>query len=338
MLVLNILNLLYRHTDQDHRLTQQQIVELLASEYQMKAERKSIKRNLDELTAAGYGIEHTTSTRHNKNGELEDIATDWYFNHDFDDSELRLLIDSLLFSRQIPTSQCRQLINKLKQLSSRYFEAHVKHVQSLPEIKSPNNQLFYTVSVLDEAIEKGRRVIFNYGSFTTSGKLLARQDSQGQPRVYRIDPYQLVATNGRYYLICRLDPHDTLSYYRVDRILNIELCDEPVKALRELPGLDSGLDLPQHMAEHIYMFSGSAVRTRLRVKRTALSHIFDWFGNGVRFENEGEDSVEVVLRANEQAMRYWALQFYEHVEVLEPPSLRKSLQAAGREIARRYKG
>jgi predicted DNA-binding transcriptional regulator YafY len=36
-------------------------------------------------------------------------------------------------------------------------------------------------------------------------------------------------------------------------------------------------------------------------------------------------------------MRYWALQFYEYVEVLEPQSLRDALHKAGASIAEKYR-
>ncbi|MDR2672261.1 MAG: WYL domain-containing protein [Coriobacteriales bacterium] len=69
----------------------------------------------------------------------------------------------------------------------------------------------------------------------------------------------------------------------------------------------------------------------------ALIHVFDWFGSDLFFENENPDSVEVVLRVNEQAMGYWALQFHEHVEVLKPASLRDSLYTAGLAIVEKYR-
>ena len=35
-----------------------------------------------------------------KNGEIEILTKDWYYNHEFDDAELRMLIDSILFQRR----------------------------------------------------------------------------------------------------------------------------------------------------------------------------------------------------------------------------------------------
>ncbi|MDR3308062.1 MAG: WYL domain-containing protein [Coriobacteriales bacterium] len=337
MLTLNILDILRKHTNSEHRLTQKQIVNLLESEHQMTVERKAVKRNLMNLIDFGYDIGYSETKRRTKDGTIEVIASDWYINREFEDSELRLLIDSLLFSHQIPSTQGTQLIDKLKGLSSRYFNTRVKHVLSLPEVTATNRQLFYTIDVLDEAISTARQVAFKYGSFDTSGVLLPRLDDNSNPRTYHIDPYQMVAANSRYYLICRNAPHDTLAYYRIDRIINIELLETPVKPIKDLPGFANGLDLPRHMAEHVYMFSGDSATVRFRINRAALMHVFDWFGNDVRFTNTTNDTVDVTVRVNQKAMLYWSLQFGEHVEVLDPPSLRAQLHAAAQKIADKYR-
>ncbi|MDR1713168.1 MAG: WYL domain-containing protein [Coriobacteriales bacterium] len=343
MLIINILDILRKHTDSEHRLTQKQIVDILADEYQMTVDRKSVKRNLMNLIDFGYEIEYTENKRAARDGSDEVMATDWFIHREFEDSELRLLIDSLMFSNQIPSSQRRQLIEKLKGLSNRYFSARVSHVASLPEVKNTNRQLFYTVEVLDEAISSNHQVAFKYGSFDASGQLLPRRDEEGQDRIYTVDPYQLVATNGRYYLICHDQRHgETLANFRVDRILDVRVLQTSALPLCQLPGYRNGLDLPKHMAEHVYMFAGPTVKVRFKVADEALSHVFDWFGGDVSVagcgrRGAGEPGVSVVtLQVNEQAMLYWALQFCSYVEVLEPASLRQSLQEAGADLARKY--
>jgi len=336
MLIINILDILRRYTDADHKLTQRQIMDILASEYQMEVDRKSIKRNLLNLIDFGYDIVYTETERTSANGKTETIMTDWFINRDFDDSELRLLVDSILFSHQIPSTQRRELITKLEGLSNKYFESRVGHVKSVPEVIATNSQLFYTISVLDEAIDKKRQVIFSYGSCDTKGKLKARKDSDDSVRHYQASPYQMVATNGRYYLICHRDNSDQLQNFRVDRIMDIELTDAAVKPLRSLAGYEGGLDLPKHMAEHLYMFAGPAVRVLFKVSRSSLNHVFDWFGQGALVKETGDESAEVTVSVNEHAMRYWALQFNEYIEILEPTSLRESLKAEGKSLAKKY--
>lgn len=136
MLLLNILDILKHRTDSEHRLTQKEIMQILENQYGMSVDRKAVKRNLMELISYGYHIEYTEISRVGKSGETESIFTDWYLDHDFSDAELRLLIDGLLFSRQIPPGQCKRLIGKLEGLSNDYFKSHVRHISNLPDNQS----------------------------------------------------------------------------------------------------------------------------------------------------------------------------------------------------------
>ena len=106
MIIINILDILKRYTDENHRLSQREIMDILEREYDMKVDRKAVKRNLMNLIDFGYQVEYSESIRQGKNGEEEIIFTDWYLEKDFTDSELRLLIDSLLFSKHIPWKKC----------------------------------------------------------------------------------------------------------------------------------------------------------------------------------------------------------------------------------------
>ena len=138
LLIMNILDILRRYSDADHRLSQKDIIDILQTEYEMVADRKAIKRNLMNLIDFGYNLEFSESVRRNKDGEEEVIYTDWYLERDFSDAELRLLIDSLLFSKHIPYSQCKELIEKIEGLSNRYFKSKVRHVRNLP-VDQPQN-------------------------------------------------------------------------------------------------------------------------------------------------------------------------------------------------------
>ena len=57
MLIMNILDILKRYTDEEHKLSQKQIMDILWSDYDMAADRKTVARNLSNLMAAGYPIE-----------------------------------------------------------------------------------------------------------------------------------------------------------------------------------------------------------------------------------------------------------------------------------------
>lgn len=340
-MIINILDILKRYTDEDHRLSQKEIADILKNEYNMTVDRKSVKRNLSNLLEIGYPIEYSESVRMIPNkttGELEEsyILSDFYLERDFSEAELRLLIDSLLFSKHIPYNQCKDLIEKLEGLSSKYFEAKVKHIRTLDGNQPANKQLFYTIDILDEAISKERQVKFHYAEYGTDKKLHNRKNSEGTTREYIINPYQIVVTNGRYYLICNYDKYDDLSNYRVDRITDIELLNTPAKSKRKVKGAENGFDLSKHMAEHIYMFSDESDTVTFRVKKYILDDVMDWFGKDLTFFDETEDEVSVRVRVNLAAMRCWAMQYATHVKITEPQSLVNILKGDIMKAAEKY--
>lgn len=134
MLIICILNVFKQYTDSEHKLLQQDIIDILKRDYCMECERKAVARNITALIEFGY--------------EIENDGGYYLAERDFENSELRLLIDSLLFSRNIPYRQCKALIEKLKHLSNKYFDAKVKHIRNLPETQLENKQLFYTIEIL----------------------------------------------------------------------------------------------------------------------------------------------------------------------------------------------
>ncbi len=336
LLIINILDILRRYTDVSHRLSQKEIVELLRSKYTMNADRKAVKRNLMNLVDFGFPISYSESVRTGRSGEEEIVYSDWYMEHEFEDGELRLLIDSLLASRYIPRSQCRELIRKLEGLSSVYFHEKVKHICTMPVQQPDNPQLFYTIDLLDEAIAKGRKVVFRYCSYDVDKQLHPRKREDGTIREYIVTPYQLAAANGRYYLICNYDKYDDLSNYRVDRITDIRILDIPAKPIERVMGDKDGLRLPEHMAEHIYMFAGKTITAKFRADRYILNDIIDYFGLEAEFSDITDSHITVTVRVNEEDMFKWAVQFGDHAHVLEPKSLRNRIKEALRQAAAMY--
>lgn len=336
MLALNLLELLRKYSDENHRLSQQELLRLLESEYGMTADRKSVRRNLLELQACGYPICCDERPRAGADGEDGTFCTGWYIERAFTDAELRLLIDSLLSSRSLPESQCASLIRKIEDLSSVHFRSRLTHVRALPGALPRSDQFFYTVEILDEAITSKKQVSFAYCEYGVDKKPHPRTDGDGRVRRYVVNPYQMVAANGRYYLICNYDKYDTLANYRIDRISGIELLDRPAKDKRQVRGLEKGLDLPRHLAEHVHMFAGESAAVVFRAKRSIIGDIIDWFGLDAVFTDVTDDELTVRVRVNRAAMLCWALQYGKYVRVTHPADLVDELAAVTAEMAKRY--
>ena len=332
LLIMNILDILKKYTDENHRLSQKEIVEILDNEYDMQIDRKSVKRNLMNLIEFGYDIEYSETLRFYKNKQGKEIESlilsDFYLNRDFSDGELRLLIDSLLFSKHLPRTQCKELVKKLEGLSNIYFKSRIKHISAFSENLMDNKQLFYTIDILDEAISKHKQVSFYYYEYGTDKKFHYRKRPDGSIREYIINPYQMAAKEGKYYLICNYDKYDDVSNYRIDRITEIKLLDTPAKPFEKLEGAEKQrLNLDKYMGEHIYMFSSKTVLTKFRITKPMISDVIDMFGNDVKFTEETDTYVTVTAIVNELAMLQFAKSFAPDVVVLKPKSLADKLKA-----------
>lgn len=102
LLNMMILEILREYTDKNHRLEQNEIIDLLDKNYNVSCSRKTLYNNLQVLKSAGYEI--------STNGRLGGTCL---LSRQLDDSELYLLIDSVLFSKTLSHKQAKTLIGKL---------------------------------------------------------------------------------------------------------------------------------------------------------------------------------------------------------------------------------
>lgn len=320
MLNMLILEILRKYTDENHSLTQQEIIKILNRDYGMGCDRRSVKSNIMSLKEMGYDISTDQGNR--------------LLSREFDDAELRILIDSVLFSKSISTKQAKGLIEKLRNLSSKYFNAKVSHVSNCPELnRSINKQAMYSLDAINDAISEKKKISFVYNEIGTDFKLHPKKDYE-----YIVNPYQIVANNGRFYLICNTDKYDNISHYRIDRMTDIRILPETIKPMKQVQGMDHGLNLPQHMAEHIYMFSGESVDVIMLVDKSIMTELVDWFGTDFRIIEENDKQIKIKIRMNPDAMKYWALQYGYYAEVLEPADLREQIKERIAAMSKKYRG
>ncbi|WP_315440410.1 WYL domain-containing protein [uncultured Selenomonas sp.] len=305
-----ILEILEQYTDSDHPLTQMEIVDLLEKNYGVPCTRQTVKNNLMLLGEMGYEI--------SMEGGI------CLMSRQFENAELRMLIDTVLFSRTLSGKQAKRLIEKLIGLGNKYFRAKVKHVCHLPKlIHSDNKQVLLNLDVLNDAIEQERKVRFTYNSYGKDFQLHPRREEP-----YIVNPYQMVANQGRYYLLCSYDTSNRLSHYRLDYMTKLEMLDAKVKPMDQMEDFAQGYSLSKHMEEHIYMFSGPSVQVKMRVSEYMIGALIDWFGKKFRIVQEEADKLIVSIACNENAMKYWALQYGQYAEILEPESLRDQIREA----------
>ena len=319
MLNMMMLDILKEYSDIEHRLRQKDIIELLNSNYGASCDRRSVKSNIVSLQDMGYDI----------------VAQDGYYlkTREFTDAELRLLIDGVFTSGAITDKEAHDLVKKLEKFSNKYFKSHVSHIHSTSSGKNAENQnVMDSIAAIDDAIAKGKKIAFSYLQYGIDFKLHPKRNLR-----YVVSPYQMINNKGKYYLIGNYDEHDDVSHYRLDRITDVEILKENRKPMKTVKGLEKGFNIQEYISEHVYMYSGESERFKLRTNENMMDTLIDSFGKDFRVEfGEGSDII-VTLKCNPNALFYWAMQYGNNVEVLEPESMRERIKKTSLAVYKKYK-
>ena len=314
--LLRILQILEKHSDIDHPLGQKAIADILDRDYGIELERKAVSRNISLLKEAGFEIE-----------QLPEGA--YLAERQFEDSELRLLIDGVLSGRFISAKHSADLIEKLCSLGNKYFRNHVKNIYSVREWnKTDNVAVFYTIDIIDEAIENGKQIEFDFNRYGADKKL-------NRVAHHVVSPYQMVLKNQNYYLMAYNEKWKHITYYRLDRITEACVVDMQVTPLKSIDGYQNGLDYKRFSTALPYMFSDKPESVEFVCDEWVIDHAIDWFGKDiVVFPCDGRYKVRVSVSLN--AMEFWALQYLSAVEILSPVLLREKIKNSLQEAMKKY--
>ena len=339
--ILMIMEILKKHSDEENRLSQANIMELLESEYSVKVERHAPKRNLDALRDfydINFDLNCKIKCEESTRGDGPDaqiVTSQWYMDREFKNEELQLLIDVVMFAKYIPYNKYKEIVEKLKKLGGKNFRSRI----NLLENDEGNRQLLDTIGVLNDAMAKNKMVEFRFVVPEDKERTDAGPDGALVPHMYRVSPYQTVIVNGRYYLICAHSKGTEFMAYRIEYIKDMEILEkENRRPIREIRPYKDRFDLAEYMKGRIYMYGGACEKVEFRADKEIKSHIRDWFGSEALIRDANEkDKVLVTVDVVPQAMLYWALQFGMSVEIISPPELREQVKDAVKIMWKRYK-
>ena len=324
LLLLDILEVLKRHSDENHRLKQNEIRQYLEQDYGLVVDRKSVQRNLEDLICCGeYDINYSVIPRKKAGAVTQeedfDSKTDFYYVPKITPGEMRLLIDSVVFSPSIPATQAENLISTLKELDGGYQTAKMKHVCiTKTPFHTRSSNLFLNIETIEQAIEEKKKIYFRINTYGPDGLL-----HQSDPEPVTVSPLQMVAASRHYFLLARDDHSEEIRHFRIDKLSDITILSEH----RGSP-FDTelgNLGVRKYLASHALMFEGSPIHVTIQIKKDLLDAVIDSFGDSFSLSEQNNHYV-ITLLSTEDDMLHWALRHAGSVEVLAPQTLRQQLR------------
>ena len=299
--IVMVLKILEEYSDEDHPLTQADIIAKISELYDVEIERKSISRSIHILTELGYDINR---------GARGGYAL---YERTFDKSEITFLLDAIFSSKSITGKQAITLAKKISGCLSIYNRKQYKYLEKSNELsRTSNKQIFHNIDVISLAIEKGVGIKFKYQEYNDNDELVLRYNGYE----YHTSPCFLVNNFGKYYYLGYRDKYHKVSPYRIDYMVDVHLDTEMNRidpfTLDEFKYYAS---ITEYLNDHIYVYDGEVKEFDITLKGAyVIQYIHDWFGNNAKIYKE-DDVIKAHIRCNENAFKFWSRQYSDHIDV-----------------------
>ena len=316
--ILALLKILEEHSDEDHILSQPELLGLLETIYHVNLDRRTLYKNVEMLQDFGYDI-----SPYSENGK-------GYYLRDrtFEPSQINILCNAVHSSKFIPKRSSKELIDKLLSTQSKYFKNDYKATVFMENRdKKENKEFFLNVDLISEAIKNRQPISFNYTQYNLKKELVNRREEP-----YEISPHYMIYKGDKTFLIGKSEHHNDLTHFRVDKMRNIKIIKNGY-----FVNLARNEDPYEYAKTKIYMYHGDDSRIAIRCDNTILDDIIDIFGKDIRLEKHDDKSFDAYVKSSKQGMVYLALQYINHMEVLEPKEIRDEVRQALKNAQKKYK-
>ena len=315
---LYLLKILTERTDEEHTITVPEMITAL-EEYGIFAERKSIYDDIECLRLFGVDICSRKSR-----------TTDYYVDcREFELPELKLLVDSVQASKFITTKKSMELISKIEKLTS---NANAKKLQRqvfiLNRVKTLNEQVFYNIDKIHDAISANRKITFKYFDFDVNKQKVYRKNGE----LYTETPVSLIWDDENYYLIAYKEKYNSFTHYRVDKMEYINITEQE----RTLP--DKNFDPSEYTKSVFSMFGGEETEVTILFENELMNVVFDRFGTGIPISVVDENHFSCRVKvAVSPVFLSWVTSFGNRAKIVAPENVVVQLKDMLNEVIENYK-
>ena len=311
---------LLRSSDEAHPVTVQQIIDFLGGEG-IPAERKSIYDDVEALRRFGLDILQVKIGR----------QSGYYVgSREFELPELKLLVDSVQSSKFITHKKTLSLIHKIESLASVY-EAQLlsRQVYVKNRIKTMNESIYYNVDEIHTGIARDRQIRFRYFDYTVQKERRFRRDGG----YYVVSPFALTWDDENYYLVAYDSTAAMIKHFRVDKMLDIGILDEPRDGRESF----AALDMAEYAKKVFGMFSGREERVRMRFDNQLVGAVLDRLGREAMLVPDGESHFTVTAQVEVSPQFFaWVSGFGRLAQILGPDYVVQAMRAHAAEVLAMY--
>lgn len=323
--LLAILKILKKHSDVDIHLTSEEIRKMLIEEYEIEADRRSIRTDVKALIEFGL-VEDAPAC-----AKREDRGC-YFSDHSFEDWELKMMIDGIAQTGYFKAETLNDIIDRVTDLSGPSSRQLLIENRPVLETEMDESDFYLSLNLdaLMGAIKQRKQVRFNYFKLNEQKK-----PSLSGEGVHLVNPYIITKRGFFYYLLTYKDGDDFLRPFRIDRIRNVEILDANRIPPERLPIGDKTQELREYRKNNTDSFTG--LSTSVEVKwEDEPSILYDVFGlSNVDLVNKDE-KIYIIKAQKNQGLYHNLLRLGSRLTVLGPQGIKDEYVAMIKEIAEKY--
>ena len=149
-------NILLNETDENHKLTVNELIEKLAA-HGVSVERKTVYDDIATLIDSGLDV------------MIEKVGHSNYYyigSRNFQDEELLVLADAVASSKFLTKKKSDELIKKLQNLTSKYNAQLLRRMVYVGNrVKTYNEAIYDSINAMHDAICRDRQIVFRYTGY-----------------------------------------------------------------------------------------------------------------------------------------------------------------------------
>lgn len=319
--LLYLLKIFSEETDEEHMLSMAEVIDRL-SDYGIHADRKTLYLDFDEL---------------NKLDQVEIVKvkegrrTFYYLgSRPFELPELKLLVDSVQAAKFITDRKSSVLIHKLEGLVSKYEAGQLqRQVLIAGRVKTPNKTVYYSVDKIHSAISNNQQITFHYFQWNVKKEQVLRHNGA----LYHVSPWCLVWDDEYYYLIGYESASGEVKHYRVDKMKDLAVVDEPREGLDQLQEFDTAT----YTKSLVGMYGGEKTKVTVEADNDMAGVFIDRFGTDIYMRPLDDDHFVAHLDVvPSRQFLGWIFALGDSVTLTAPESVVNQMREDAHALADKY--
>ena len=320
-----ILEILHNETDMEHYCSQKDLVRLLKERYGLQVDRKAVGANVELLNRLGVHIDKDR----NKGGYRLSYC------YDLRRDEIKLLIDAILSSHHIDGAVAIDLVKRLEHHLSKYERRDYHHIYKTLQIRGSNyNWLFEQLGIFLEAIRNRKMIQFSYYDYDRNGELQNKYPDHH----YTVSPYQILHSDGFYYLVCNINKQEGISLMRIDMMDDVTIIEEDENHIFN-PHINDARFSPNpfhYLSQHIQINQSNVIKAKIHLASTAdIKDVFDYYNYRAEICYDDLD-LNMEITSDEESFLHFILQNGDKYKVLSPASIIDKIKEILRKMWKDY--